>query len=124
MCAQIDYSHGSNGHQQQSSHRPLHLNISTPLTATTLDTIQSEITKEMIAVIAAQAKNVIPCTPAPLITSSDRANGASAASTDQIQGRSGTGERLPSPPNTPGGSSLSTVPPLDAFITNLVLRSR
>ncbi|KAJ2237212.1 PHO85 cyclin-1 [Coemansia sp. RSA 485] len=121
MCAQTDYSHGSHGLQQASSHRPLHLNMSTPLTTQTLDTIQSEITKDMIAVIAAQAKNVIPCTPAPLLTSGDRTNGAGV---DQIQGRSGSSEKLPSPPSTPGGGSLTSVPPLDAFITNLVLRSR
>ncbi|KAJ2848019.1 PHO85 cyclin-1 [Coemansia erecta] len=127
MCAQTDYSHGSHGHHQhqhQSSHRPLHLNMSTPLTTQTLDTIQCEITKEMIAVIAAQAKNVIPCTPAPMLTSGDRANGGSSIGADQIQGRPDNSERLPSPPSTPGGNGRSTVPPLDAFITNLVLRSR
>ncbi|KAJ2779266.1 PHO85 cyclin-1 [Coemansia javaensis] len=91
--------------------RPLHLNLSVPLTPYTLDAIQCEITKEMIAVIAVHARNVIPCTPAPALTAADR------------RPRTGSAERLPSPPTTPG-TTLSSVPPLDTFITNLVLRSR
>ncbi|KAJ1722549.1 PHO85 cyclin-1 [Coemansia erecta] len=98
--------------------------MSTPLTSRTLDTIQCEITKDMIATIASQARQVIPCNPAPALTGSDRASAQHSSGTDHAHSRSGTNERLPSPPSTPGGASLSSVPPLDTFITNLVLRSR
>ncbi|KAJ2552208.1 PHO85 cyclin-1 [Coemansia sp. RSA 1933] len=121
MSAQVD--HGRS-HSQQ--HRPQHLNMSIPLNPRTLDTIQCEITKEMIASIAMHARNVIPCTPAPALTSPDRISAATAADPDNSQclARSGSAERLPSPPATPGAGTLSNIPPLDVFITNLVLRSR
>ncbi|KAJ1732138.1 PHO85 cyclin-1 [Coemansia biformis] len=93
------------------------------LTPRTLDIIQCEITKEMIAVIAMHARNVIPCTPAPMLTAGERGSTSSAAGSAGGQARLGSAERLPSPPTTPG-AALSLVPPLDMFITNLVLRSR
>ncbi|KAI8323302.1 hypothetical protein GQ54DRAFT_316741 [Martensiomyces pterosporus] len=111
--------------------------MTTPLTARTLDTIRCEITKEMIAIIALHAKNVIPCSPAPPVTAGDRGAGAAqhhsssasaaaaAQSSSSSHGRMlSSGERLPSPPTTPSVNTLSSVPPLDLFITNLVLRSR
>ncbi|KAI9500483.1 hypothetical protein BX070DRAFT_60815 [Coemansia spiralis] len=118
MCAQIDQS-GS--HEQRQ--RPLHLNMTTPLNSRTLEAIQCEITKDMITTIAMHAKNVIPCTPAPALTSSDRPSGVDLSAPHRTA-RSNSAERLPSPPTTPGAGALSTVPPLDMFITNLVLRSR
>ncbi|KAJ1894332.1 PHO85 cyclin-1 [Kickxella alabastrina] len=122
MCAQTENNHAQ--HMQQQQQRPLHLNMSTPLSAQTLEVIQSEITKDMIAIIAAQAKSVIPCTPPPTITSSDRGPLANSLGSEQISNRIGLSDRLPSPPSTPGGGTLSSVPALDMFITNLVLRSR
>ncbi|KAJ2828205.1 PHO85 cyclin-1 [Coemansia sp. 'formosensis'] len=105
-----------------SAPRPMHLNMTTPLTARTLEAIQCEITKEMIAIIATHARAVIPCTPAapanPAVASD------STQPTSYQSSRSGACERLPSPPTTPGTSTLSSIPPLDMFITNLVLRSR
>ncbi|KAJ1665170.1 PHO85 cyclin-1 [Coemansia sp. RSA 1646] len=102
--------------------------MSTPLNPRTLDTIQCEITKEMIAAIAMHARNVIPCTPAPVLTSPDRLSSAASAAVDPVCAqrsvRPGSAERLPSPPATPGAGTLSNIPPLDTFITNLVLRSR
>ncbi|KAJ2489718.1 PHO85 cyclin-1 [Coemansia sp. RSA 2050] len=114
MSTQIDRSH--------SAQRPMHLNMTTPLSTRTLEAIQCEITKEMIAVIATHARAVIPCTPAapakPAVTSD------SAQHTSYQGSRPGACERLPSPPTTPGSNALSSIPPLDMFITNLVLRSR
>ncbi|KAJ2708308.1 PHO85 cyclin-1 [Coemansia spiralis] len=98
--------------------RVLHTTMAAPLTSRTLDTIQCEITKDMIAVIAIHARNVIPCTPVPALSGS-----TTAASSGSQQTRLSSAERLPSPPTTPG-AALSLVPPLDMFITNLVLRSR
>ncbi|KAJ2122229.1 PHO85 cyclin-1 [Coemansia sp. RSA 921] len=97
--------------------RPQHLNLAAPLTPRTLETIHCEISKDMISVIAMQARSVISCTPVPALASST----ASAAGAGSRQPRSD--ERLPSPPTTPS-SGLTSVPPLDMFITNLVLRSR
>ncbi|KAJ2459098.1 PHO85 cyclin-1, partial [Coemansia sp. RSA 2337] len=114
MSTQIDRGH--------SAQRPTHLNVATPLSARTLEAIQCEITKEMIAIIATHARAVIPCTPAapanPVVASD------STKPTLYQSSRSGACERLPSPPTTPGTSALSSIPPLDMFITNLVLRSR
>lgn len=116
MCAQVDHSHSTMVDATQQ--RQLHLNMSTPLSARTLEAIQCEITEEMIGIIAMHANDVIPCTPTP--------NATSATSVAQNSDRThmASGERLPSPPVTPGVASLSSVPPLDMFITNLVLRSR
>ncbi|KAJ2881834.1 PHO85 cyclin-1 [Coemansia aciculifera] len=114
MSTQIDRGH--------SAQRPMHLNVATPLSARTLEAIQCEITKEMIAIIATHARAVIPCTPAApanTVVTSDSTQPISYQSS-----RSGACERLPSPPTTPGSSALSSIPPLDMFITNLVLRSR
>ncbi|KAJ2756469.1 PHO85 cyclin-1 [Coemansia pectinata] len=114
MSTQIDRGH--------SAQRPMHLNVATPLSARTLEAIQCEITKEMIAIIATHARAVIPCTPAApanTVVTSD-----STQPTSYQSSRSGACERLPSPPTTPGSSALSSIPPLDMFITNLVLRSR
>ncbi|KAJ1801125.1 PHO85 cyclin-1 [Coemansia sp. RSA 2399] len=120
MSAQVE--HGRS-HSQQN--RSQHLNMSTPLNPRTLDTIQCEITKEMISAIAIHARNVIPCTPAPALTSPDRMSSATAdPACAQRPTRSGLSERLPSPPATPGAGTLTNIPPLDVFITNLVLRSR
>ncbi|KAJ2160272.1 PHO85 cyclin-1 [Coemansia sp. RSA 552] len=116
MCAQVDTSRGG------PAPRPYHLNMAAPLTPRTLETIQCEITKDMIAAIAMHARNVIPCTPAPVLTSSERSTPAPAAN-GLRKARIGSDERLPSPPTTPS-SSLASIPPLDMFITNLVLRSR
>ncbi|KAJ1953216.1 hypothetical protein GGI12_006060, partial [Dipsacomyces acuminosporus] len=134
MSTQVEQSHSTSSHQ---IHRPLHLNMTTPLTARTLDTIRCEITKEMIAIIAQHAKNVIPCSPAPLVSANDRNAGNAGSSSNPAgvgaasnSGNAGhrhapsSGERLPSPPTTPSASALPSVPPLDLFITNLVLRSR
>ncbi|KAJ1865145.1 PHO85 cyclin-1 [Coemansia sp. RSA 2703] len=98
--------------------------MATPLTSKTLDMIQCEITKDMIATIASQAKQVIPCNPAPALTASDRIGVQQHSNTNHSHSRPRSSERLPSPPSTPGSASLSSVPPLDTFITNLVLRSR
>ncbi|KAJ2720162.1 PHO85 cyclin-1 [Coemansia sp. Benny D115] len=105
--------------------RPLHLNLSTPLTVQTLDAIQSEITNDMIAIIAEQARNVIPCSSTPAATGNERASVPHTQSaTDHQSIRMGSNERMPSPPTTPGGGSPMSVPALDAFISNLVLSSR
>ncbi|KAJ2746315.1 PHO85 cyclin-1 [Coemansia sp. BCRC 34301] len=114
MSTQIDRGH--------SAQRPVHLNMATPLTARTLEAIQCEITKEMIATIATHARAVIPCTPAAPANSNSTLS--SAQPTSYQSSRPGACERLPSPPTTPGSNALSSVPPLDSFITNLVLRSR
>ncbi|KAJ1938446.1 PHO85 cyclin-1, partial [Linderina macrospora] len=107
MATQVEH------HQMQT--RPLHLNMATPLTPQTLDTIRCEITKEMIGIIAVHAKNVIPCSPPPQVSS---------ALPPTRPSTSNGGGRMPSPPATPSSAGLSTIPPLDLFITNLVLRSR
>ncbi|KAJ2081001.1 PHO85 cyclin-1 [Coemansia sp. RSA 988] len=112
MSAQVDTSIAT------QAARPLHLNMAAPLTSQTLDAIQCEITKDMISVIATHARNVIPCSPAPALSANER-----SYSSESRNPRIGYSERLPSPPTTPS-SALSTVPPLDVFITNLVLRSR
>ncbi|KAJ2454055.1 PHO85 cyclin-1 [Coemansia sp. RSA 2336] len=103
--------------------RQLHLNLAAPLTERTLETIQCKISMEMITMIAMQARNVIPCSPTPALTASDRASGANVHKAGSRGDRIGTEERLPSPPTTPS-SSLSSVPPLVSFIQSLVERSR
>ncbi|KAJ2347807.1 PHO85 cyclin-1 [Coemansia sp. RSA 2671] len=114
MSTQIDRGH--------SVQRPMHLNMTTPLSTRTLEAIQCEITKEMIAVIATHARAVIPCTPAAPVKPAVASD--SAQHTSYQGSRAGACERLPSPPTTPGSNALSSIPPLDMFITNLVLRSR
>ncbi|KAJ2123292.1 PHO85 cyclin-1 [Coemansia sp. RSA 720] len=111
MSVQVESSHG------EQLARPQHLNLAAPLTPRTLETIHCEISKEMISVIAMQARSVIACTPVPTLATGT----ASTAGSGSRQPRSD--ERLPSPPTTPS-SGLTSVPPLDMFITNLVLRSR
>ncbi|KAJ2478650.1 PHO85 cyclin-1, partial [Coemansia sp. RSA 2320] len=113
MSTQVDRGH--------SAQRPTHLNMTTPLSTRTLEAIQCEITKEMIAIIATHAKGVIPCTPASSIAPTS--SGSTHLQTSQ-EARQGASERLPSPPTTPGSNAMSSIPPLDMFITNLVLRSR
>ncbi|KAJ2818264.1 PHO85 cyclin-1, partial [Coemansia erecta] len=108
MSAHVEHSRGG------PLARPQHLNLAAPLTPRTLEAIHCEISKEMISVIAMQAQNVIPCTPTPALTMNSAANAGRKPRTD---------ERLPSPPTTPS-TALSSVPALDMFITNLVLRSR
>ncbi|PIA12933.1 hypothetical protein COEREDRAFT_50268 [Coemansia reversa NRRL 1564] len=92
--------------------------MAAPLTPRTLEAIQCEITKDVISVIAAHARTVIPCSPAPALSTANR-----SYSSGGREPRIGYSERLPSPPATPSTALLS-VPPLDVFITNLVLRSR
>ncbi|KAJ2887381.1 hypothetical protein IWW38_005152, partial [Coemansia aciculifera] len=115
MSTQIDRGH--------TAQRPVHLNMATPLAARTLEAIQCEITKEMIAIIATHARAVIPCTPAAPVNPVASSSSTQPSSSHQSS-RPSACERLPSPPTTPGSNALSSVPPLDMFITNLVLRSR
>ncbi|KAJ1920479.1 PHO85 cyclin-1 [Mycoemilia scoparia] len=76
----------------------------------TIDVINSDISNDMISIIARHARSVISCSP-----------------TSQSSNSSGDGDhgRMPSPPNTPSSQqSQSSIPSLHSFITNLVVRSR